>query len=133
MNNYDLKVGDTVNFIVGTSMLTGQIVKFYKGCFDEDECSVKTQWKTYAHIHLDRCEKVIDTTELQSQLNQQKAMWNELKEWLVDKMKYYNNCLNKNTLISSERQKILCTKSNQCFEIITQMEYIKKELEGEDE
>lgn len=59
--------------------------------------------------------------------------WQKLKEWLVDKMKYYNNCLNKDALISSERQKILCTKSNQCFETIAQMEYIEKELEGEDE
>lgn len=59
--------------------------------------------------------------------------WQKLKEWLVDKMKYYNNCFNKNVLISSERQKILYTKSNQCFETITQMEYIEKELEGEDE
>lgn len=66
-------------------------------------------------------------------LNHQSSQWQKLKEWLVDKMKYYNNCLNKDALISSERQKILCTKSNQCFEIITQMEYIEKELEGEDE
>ena len=59
--------------------------------------------------------------------------WQKLKEWLNDRMEHYNDCLNENVLISSERQEVLSARYNQCFETIAQMEYIEKELEGEDE
>lgn len=59
--------------------------------------------------------------------------WQKLKEWLNDRMEHYNDCLNENVLISSERQEILFARYNQCFETIAQMEYIEKELEGEDD
>ena len=71
--------------------------------------------------------------DLQSQLDQQKAIWQKLKEWLNDRMEHYNDCLNENVLISSEREEVLCARYNQCYETIAQMEYIEKELEGENE
>lgn len=58
--------------------------------------------------------------------------WQKLKEWLNDRMNYYDDCLNEDVLISSERQKVLCARSNQCYETIARMEYIEQELEGED-
>lgn len=63
----------------------------------------------------------------------QDTKWEKLKEWLNDRMEHYNDCLNENVLISSERQEVLSARYNQCFETIAQMEYIEKELEGEDE
>lgn len=59
--------------------------------------------------------------------------WQKLKEWLNDRMEHYNDRLNENVLISSERQEVLSARYNQCFETIAQMEYIEKELEGEDD
>lgn len=59
--------------------------------------------------------------------------WQKLKKWLNDRMEHYNDCLNENVLISLERQGVLSARYNQCFETIAQMEYIEKELEGEDE
>lgn len=78
-------------------------------------------------------EAIKELKQNQTQLDQQKEMWNELKEWLDDRMEHYNDCLNENVLISSERQEILFARYNQCFETIAQMEYIEKELEVEDE
>lgn len=52
------KVGDIVNFVVETSLFTGNITRFYKNCFDEVECSVRTEFKTFSHILLHRIEKV---------------------------------------------------------------------------
>lgn len=66
-------------------------------------------------------------------LNSQSSQWQKLKEWLNDRMEYYDNCLNENVLISSERQEVLSARHNQCFETIARMEYIEKELEGENE
>lgn len=66
-------------------------------------------------------------------LNYQSSQWQKLKEWLNDRMEHYNDCLNENVLISSERQEVLSARHNQCFETIAQMEYIEKELEGEDD
>ena len=56
MNN--LKLGDKVNFVLGTSLLTGTITKFYKNPYNRDECSVKTEVKTYSHILLHRVSKI---------------------------------------------------------------------------
>ena len=65
-------------------------------------------------------------------LNKTQNKWQKLKEWLDDRMEHYNDCLNENVLISSERQEVLSARYNQCFETIAQMEYIEKELEGEE-
>lgn len=59
--------------------------------------------------------------------------WQKLEKWLNDRMEHYNDCLNENVLISSEMQEVLSARYNQCFETIAQMEYIEKELEGEDD
>ena len=74
-------------------------------------------------------------TQLICQLYQpeQDTKWQNLKRWLNDRMNYYDDSLNENVLISSERQEVLSARSNQCYETIAQMEYIEKELEGEDD
>lgn len=63
-------------------------------------------------------------------LNEQDTKWQKLEKWLDDKMEHYNDCLNENVLILSERQEVLSARYNQCFETIAQMEYIEKELGG---
>lgn len=55
-----LKIGDKVKFVLGTSLLTGTITKFYKSPYNDDECSVKTEVKTYSHILLHRVSKIED-------------------------------------------------------------------------
>lgn len=56
----NLKIGDKVKFVLGTSLLTGTITKFYKSPYNDDECSVKTEVKTYPHILLHRVSKIED-------------------------------------------------------------------------
>lgn len=81
---------------------------------------------------------IIQVDELKPTMSKIKSVdnylckWQKLKEWLNDRMNYYDDCLNENVLISSEREEVLCARSNQCYETIAQMEYIEKELEGED-
>ena len=41
-----LKIGDEVVFVLKDSLLIGNITKFYKGHFDDFECSVNS----YTHI-----------------------------------------------------------------------------------
>lgn len=61
----NLKIGDKVNFVLGTSLLTGTITKFYKNPYDRDECSVKTEVGTYSHILLHRVSKIEDNQILE--------------------------------------------------------------------
>lgn len=58
-----------------------------------------------------------------------KDKWQKLKEWLNDRMKHYDDCLNENVIISLERQEVLSARYNQCFEIIGQMQELEKEDE----
>lgn len=74
-----------------------------------------------------------EAQELADYITNQDTKRQKLKEWLNDRMEHYNDCLNENVLISSERQEVLSARYNQCFETIAQMEYIEKELEGEDD
>lgn len=62
MSNF--KIGDKVNFVLGTSLFTGTITKFYKNPYNRDECSVKTEVKTYSHILLHRVSKIEDSSAL---------------------------------------------------------------------
>lgn len=88
MNN--LKIGDKVNFVLGTSLLTGTITKFYKNPYNRDECSVKTEVKTYSHILLHRVSKIEDNqileekdaqiTDLQHKLEVAEIAFNNLYE-----------------------------------------------------
>ena len=73
MNNLeknDLKIGDKVNFVVERSLLTGIITKFYKNEYNHEECSVKTEHKTYPHILLHRVSKIeeLNEKELEKQI-----------------------------------------------------------------
>lgn len=76
MNNLEknnLKIGDKVNFVVERSLLTGIITKFYKNEYNHEECSVKTEHKTYPHILLHRVSKVkeLNKEEFVSQIRKQ--------------------------------------------------------------
>lgn len=106
-------------------MKDNNVVAFY--CSD---CH-KTVWN-YEHNFEQLHEKGLCAKCLKKQ-NKPKDKWQKLKKWLGDRMEHYNDRLNENVLISSERQEVLSARHNQCFETIAQMEYIEKELEGEDE
>ena len=60
----NLKIGDKVNFVLGTSLLTGTITKFYKNYYNREECSVKTEVGIYPHILLHRVKKIEDNSVL---------------------------------------------------------------------
>nr|DAT76296.1 MAG TPA: ProQ C-terminal domain [Caudoviricetes sp.] len=67
----NLKIGDKVKFVLGTSLLTGTITKFYKNPYNRrDECSVKTEVKTYSHILLHRVSKIEDNQILEEKNTQ---------------------------------------------------------------
>lgn len=85
----NLKIGDKVKFVLGTSLLTGTITKFY--CNGE-ECSVKTEVKIYPHILLHRVSKIEDNQlneqnkrikELEEENQQLKDRWQKLKDDLM--------------------------------------------------
>lgn len=69
----NLKIGDKVKFIVERSLLTGTITKFYKNEYNHEECSVKTEYKTYPHILLHRVSKVkeLNEEEIEKQIRKQ--------------------------------------------------------------
>lgn len=58
------KIGDKVNFVVERSLLSGVITKFYKNTYNEEECSIKTEIKTFPHILLQRVSKINDEEDL---------------------------------------------------------------------
>lgn len=60
----NLKIGDKVEFVVGTSLCTGTITKFYKNYYNREECSIKTEIGTYPHILLERVSKIEDSSAL---------------------------------------------------------------------
>lgn len=84
MNSVELKIGDKVNFVVGTSLLEGIITKFYKNEYNHEECSVKTEYKTYPHILLHRVSKVKteDIDGLKKQLQEKDKEIETLKKAL---------------------------------------------------
>ncbi len=86
MNNLkknNLKIGDEVNFVVGTSLLTGIITKFYKNESNHEECSVKTEYKTYPHILLRRVSKVKELNEEEFEKQIRKQVCDEIREKLT--------------------------------------------------
>ena len=62
MNKF--KIGDKVNFVLERSLLSGVITKFYKNTHNEEECSIKTEIKTFPHILLRRVSKINDEDDL---------------------------------------------------------------------
>jgi predicted site-specific integrase-resolvase len=58
------KIGDKVNFVVERSLLSGVITKFYKNTYNEEECSIKTEIKTFSHILLQRVSKINNEDDL---------------------------------------------------------------------
>ena len=76
----NLKIGDKVKFVLGTSLLTGTITKFYKNPYNRrDECSVKTEVKTYSHILLHRVSKIEDNQILEEKNTQIADLQHRLK------------------------------------------------------
>ena len=73
--NNEIQIGDKVKFIVGTSLLTGVITKFYKNSYGDEECSVKTELNTssgkinqkiFPHILLHRVSKIEGKDEVEA-------------------------------------------------------------------
>ena len=73
--NNEIQIGDKVKFIVGTSLLTGVITKFYKNSYGDEECSVKTEFNTssgkinqkiFPHILLHRVSKIEGKDEVET-------------------------------------------------------------------
>lgn len=62
------EIGDKVNFVVERSLLSGVITKFYKNPYGKEECSIKTEIKTFPHILLQRVKKVSDEDDLISKI-----------------------------------------------------------------
>lgn len=80
--NNEIQIGDKVKFVVGTSLLTGVITKFYKNSYGDEECSVKTELNTssgkinqkiFPHILLHRVSKIEgkDEVEVVREMRQQ--------------------------------------------------------------
>lgn len=74
------KIGDKVNFVVERSLLSGVITKFYKNTYNEEECSIKTEIKTFPHILLQRVSKINDEDDLIKKIA-------ELESKLIEKEK----------------------------------------------
>ena len=100
--NNEIQIGDKVKFVVGTSLLTGVITKFYKNSYGDEECSVKTELNTlsgkinhkiFPHILLHRVSKIegIDEVEVVREMRQQivdlEQENKQLKEQLAEKDK----------------------------------------------
>lgn len=74
------KIGDKVNFVVERSLLSGVITKFYKNTYNEEECSIKTEIKTFPHILLQRVSKINDEDDLIKQIADLEAKLAESKQ-----------------------------------------------------
>lgn len=74
----NLKIGDKVKFIVERSLLTGTITKFYKNEYNHEECSVKTEYKTYPHILLHRVSKVKELNEEEIRQSEREIVCEEI-------------------------------------------------------
>lgn len=100
--NNEIQIGDKVKFVVGTSLLTGVITKFYKNSYGDEECSVKTELNTlsgkinqkiFPHILLHRVSKIEgkDEVEVVREMRQQivdlEQENKQLKEQLAEKDK----------------------------------------------
>ena len=67
------EIGDKVNFVVERSLLSGMITKFYKNSYGKEECSIKTEVKTFPHILLQRVKKIKDEDDLISKITDLEA------------------------------------------------------------
>ena len=100
--NNEIQIGDKVKFVVGTSLLTGVITKFYKNSYGDEECSVKTELNTlsgkinqkiFPHILLHRVSKIEgkDEVEVVREMRQQivdlEQENKQLKEQIAEKDK----------------------------------------------
>lgn len=119
MNN--LKIGDKVNFVLGTSLLTGTITKFYKNPYNRDECSVKTEVKTYSHILLHRVSKIEDNQILEEKDTQIA----DLQHKLEVAQKAFNNLYEKFEAVAFEYAKMDTIPSKLHFK-----EQAEKEVKG---
>lgn len=103
--NNEIQIGDKVKFVVGTSLLTGVITKFYKNSYGDEECSVKTELNTlsgkinqkiFPHILLHRVSKIEgkDEVEVVREMKQQivdlEQENKQLKQQLTEKDKEIN-------------------------------------------
>lgn len=101
--NNEIQIGDKVKFVVGTSLLTGFITKFYKNSYGDEECSVKTELNTlsgkinqkiFPHILLHRVSKIEGKDEVEAvrEMRQQTVDLEQenkqLKEQLAEQIDY---------------------------------------------
>lgn len=63
IRDFNLRIGDKVKFGFKKCIFTGVITKFYLSPYNLAECSIKTQFGTYSHIELRRCEKIEDIND----------------------------------------------------------------------
>lgn len=119
--NNEIQIGDKVKFVVGTSLLTGVITKFYKNSYGDEECSVKTELNTlsgktnqkiFPHILLHRVSKIEgkDEVEVVREMRQQivdlEQENKQLKQQLTEKDKEINK-LQQMAIIDMQTKEIL--------------------------
>ena len=102
--NNEIQIGDKVKFVVGTSLLTGVVTKFYKNSYGDEECSVKTELKSssgkinqkiFPHILLHRVSKIEGKDEVEAvremrqqivELEQENKQLREQNERVLEKL-----------------------------------------------
>lgn len=118
----NLRIGDKVKFVLGTSLLTGTITKFYKNYYNREECSVKTEVKVYPHILLKRVSKIEDN----SALNEKEKKIIDLQHRLDVAEKAFDNLYGKFETIAVEYAKMDIIPSKLHFK-----EQAESKLKGE--
>lgn len=135
------KIGDKVNFVVERSLLSGVITKFYKNTYNEEECSIKTEIKTFPHILLQRVSKINDEDDLikkiadleakldetKKALNTISAKYEKKSKQIFEAIKRQEECSDAYDLLSKENEQL----KHQLAEKEKEIEELKKEIRDE--
>ena len=126
MNKF--KIGDKVNFVLERSLLSGVITKFYKNTHNEEECSIKTEIKTFPHILLRRVSKINDEDDLIKKIADLEAELAKSKQEANNWKQKFESSEERNKQMTDNGVKALELKNEKIKELKQQLAEKEKEI-----